>query len=74
MPADMVGWRHAAGFGGPAEMPLPRKREEEFQLVDHDLYFRMRAQSTRPAAQVTARRLVVVDRVQRNKLRLIGIA
>ena len=26
---------HAAGLGGAAEMPLPRQRDDEFQLVEH---------------------------------------
>ena len=35
MPADSVGWLHAAGLGRVAEMPLARQRDDEFELVDH---------------------------------------
>ena len=28
---------HAAGFGGPAEMLFARQREQEFELIDHNL-------------------------------------
>ena len=31
------GLAHAAGLGRVAEMPLARQRDDEFQLVDHEL-------------------------------------